>query len=71
MQGSASGSDPNDREGKDTVGTSGIQSPVGGDGADGKYRHGDDEVSHQEHGDGLVEAGLANHKSCTRFWPHI
>lgn len=47
----------------DTVGSSGIQRAVGGDGTDGQHSHADDEVGHQEHGDALVESSLPHHKA--------
>lgn len=52
--------------GKDTVGSTGIQRPVGGDGAHGQHRHADDEVGHHEHGQGLVQPSLPHHKTCQR-----
>lgn len=48
---------------EDTVGSAGVQRPVGGDGADRQHGHADDEVGHQEHGDALAESGLSHHKA--------
>lgn len=48
---------------EDTVGSSGIQRSVGGDGTDGQHSHADDKVGHQEHGDALVESSVAHHEA--------
>lgn len=47
---------------EDTIGSAGIQGSIGGDGTDWQNGHGDDEVGHQKHGDGLVQSGLSNHE---------
>ena len=48
---------------EDTIGPPSIQGSIGGDGTDRQHGHADDEVGHQEHGDSLVQSGLAHHES--------
>lgn len=47
---------------KDTVGPTGIQSPVSGDGTNWKDGQCDDEIGHQKHGDGVVQSSLTHNK---------
>lgn len=49
---------------KDTIGTSSLQGSISADGADWEHSHGDNEVGHQEHHNGLVEPSLTHDKSC-------
>lgn len=48
---------------EDTIGPSSIQGSVGGDGAHRQHSHGDNDVGHHEHADGLVQSSLSHHET--------